>query len=472
MPIVEYRSRVPAPREDLFAWHVRPGALRRLLPPWTDVRVVQDPGRIDDGAEVVLSVPVGPVRRRWVARHLGFEPPKGFVDQQVEGPFGSWRHEHGLLPSQSAGSELVDRIEYEPPFGAAGAALGGAAIRDQLDRMFAFRHERTAGDIKAHARFRDRGPLRVAITGASGLIGSALRPFLTGGGHRADVLVRRKPDAAKGEIAWGPAAGAIDSAALEGVDAVVHLAGENISRGRWTDARKAEFRASRVDSTRLLCRTLARLERPPKVLVSASAIGFYGDRADERLTEDSLKGAGFLPELADEWEAATAEASAAGIRVVNARLGVVIAARGGALAAMLAPFRLGLGGPMGSGRQYLSWISLDDVLGIMLEAIFNESLRGPVNLTAPAPVTNREFVRTLGRVLRRPTVLGVPGAAIRVLFGEMGVATVLASANVLPQKIAATGYAFRHPTLESALRTELGRLAIPPGWGDLAAGGA
>lgn len=309
----------------------------------------------------------------------------------------------------------------------------------------------------------DTTPLNVAMSGANGLIGSALSRHLRALGHRVAPLVRRA--AGPGEIAWNPVSGRLDPDDLEGLDAVVHLAGESVGV-RWTRARKARIRASRVQGTQLLSRTLASTKRPPRVLVSASAIGIYGDRGEEVLTEQSLPGPqdDFLAAVGQEWENAAAPARTAGIRVVHPRFGVVLSPDGGALAKMLPPFRLGLGGRLGTGSQWMSWISIDDVAGALLHLILNESLSGPVNLTSPEPLRNRDFTRTLGRVLSRPTVFPVPSAALRLVFGEMANAALLASARVMPERLLASGYRFAHPDLESALRHVLGqdRRAILP----------
>jgi uncharacterized protein (TIGR01777 family) len=298
--------------------------------------------------------------------------------------------------------------------------------------------------------------LHVVVSGAGGLIGSALLLSLIGRGHRVSRLVRRSAGA--GEISWDPSRGVLDPADLEGVDAVVHLAGENVG-ARWTAARKKRIRSSRVAGTKLLSAALARLRRRPAVLVSASAIGIYGDRGDETLTETSGLGNGdrdFLVSVTQEWEAAADPARAAGIRVVHPRFGVVLSPAGGALARLLLPFRLGLGGRLGSGSQWMSWISIDDTIGAIEQALSNPGLNGPVNVTAPEPVTNREFTRTLGRVLSRPTLLPVPAAALRLVLGEMAESTVLASARVLPTKLVEVGYHYTQPRLEAALRHVLG----------------
>ncbi|MBI4255412.1 MAG: TIGR01777 family protein [Candidatus Rokubacteria bacterium] len=294
----------------------------------------------------------------------------------------------------------------------------------------------------------------VAVTGSTGLIGSALVPRLAAGSHLVIRLVRGAPATAAGErqARWDAATGAIEPSDLAGVDAVVHLAGESVAGGRWTEARKRRIRESRVPATRRLCETLARLPQPPRALLCASAIGYYGDRGDEVLREESPPGAGFLADLCREWEAAAELAARHGIRVVQLRIGLVLSPKGGALAAMLPVFRLGGGGPVGAGAQWMSWIGIDDTLGAILHALTTEALAGPINVVAPAPVTNREFGRTLGRVLRRPAIVPFPAVAARLLLGQMADELLLASARVVPARLEATGYAFRDATLEGALR--------------------
>jgi hypothetical protein len=452
-------SRVAVSADEVYRWHLRPGAFERLTPPWEPVEVVDRSGEVSEGSTVTLRLRVGPVSRTWVAEHRDLEPGRRFVDVQTRGPFARWEHSHRFESEGPGSSILEDRIDYALPLGAAGRFLGGPFVRRKLERMFAYRHRVTAGDLEAHGRFAEAGASsrRVALTGASGLVGSALAAYLSTGGHRVVRLVRRDPDPGAAEIGWDPASGRIDRAGLEGLDAVVHLAGENIASGRWNEARKRRIRESRVRGTRLLAEALASLERPPRVLVSASAIGFYGDRGDERLLEESASGTGFLPEVCREWEAATGAAEDRGVRVVHLRIGIVLSPAGGALRAMLLPFRLGLGGKIGSGRQFLSWISLDDLVGAIHHSIETESLRGAVNAVAPHPVTNGEFTRTLGRVLRRPTVLRVPAFAARLALGEMAQDLLLASMHAEPGRLAATGYRFRDPDLEGALRHLLGR---------------
>jgi uncharacterized protein (TIGR01777 family) len=298
--------------------------------------------------------------------------------------------------------------------------------------------------------------MKVAITGASGLVGRRLVPLLTTGGQQVVRLVRR-PARGAGEARWDPASGRVDGAALEGADAVVHMAGENIAEGRWTAARKAVLRDSRIGPTRRLAEALAVLPRPPRVLVSSSATGYYGDRGDAWLDETSPAADDFLGRLAREWEEATAPAAQAGIRVVRLRTGIVLAPEGGALGKMLLPFKAGLGGVLGSGRQYMSWIAIDDLLEVIRFALAAAALAGPVNAVAPAPVTNREFTKTLGRVLGRPTIAPAPAFALRLAFGEMADAALLGSARVRPARLLDAGYRFRFEALEPALRHLLGK---------------
>jgi uncharacterized protein len=302
--------------------------------------------------------------------------------------------------------------------------------------------------------------MRILVTGSSGLIGSALVPFLTAEGQHVIRLVRSQSQTPTSGESWGwnPEGGTTLLSVGQGeLDAVVHLAGANIAGARWTSRQKALIRDSRVKGTRVLSDLIARRSPPPKVLVCASAIGYYGDRGDEILREESAPGLGFLPDVCREWEAACQTAAAKGIRVVNFRIGIVLSPAGGALAKMLTPFKLGAGGVIGSGRQYMSWIALDDVVGAVHFALTHDSLRGPVNGVAPNAVSNRDFTKTLGRVLSRPTLFPMPTFAARLALGEMADALLLASARVVPARLLESGFVFRYPHLEGALRHLLGK---------------
>lgn len=292
--------------------------------------------------------------------------------------------------------------------------------------------------------------MKVLISGATGLVGSALARSLEAAGHFVTGLTRSTPG--DRGIHWEPMAGEIDRAALAGFEAVVHLAGENIAAGRWTAEQKARIRDSRVRGTTLLATALSQLTEPPRVFVSASAVGFYGSRGEEALTEASPPGEGFLADVCQEWERATEPASQKGIRVVHTRFGVILSAAGGALAKMLLPFKMGVGGTIGAGKQWMSWIALDDTIEAIGHCLATESLSGPVNVVAPSPVTNYEFTKTLGRVLGRPTVLPMPAFAARLVFGEMANELLLGSVRVQPTRLLESGFTFRYPQLEGALR--------------------
>jgi uncharacterized protein (TIGR01777 family) len=295
--------------------------------------------------------------------------------------------------------------------------------------------------------------MRVAVSGSTGLIGGALVERLRREGHTVARLVRSAKNAGAGDIAWDPEAGTLDGAALEGMDAVVHLAGENVGT-RWTEEKKRRIRDSRIKGTRLISETISRLARPPRVLVQASATGIYGDRGDEALTEASAPGTGFLAEVVRDWEGASGHAESAGIRVVKLRIGVVLTAKGGALERLLLPFRMGVGGRIGTGRQWMPWISLDDAVEVIVRAIRDERLRGPVNAVAGS-VRNADFTDALARALHRPALIPVPAFGIRALFGQMADEALLSGQRAEPARLREIGHVFHHPTLDTALAAAL-----------------
>jgi uncharacterized protein (TIGR01777 family) len=460
-----HRSEMPVSRETLAAWHFRAGALERLVPGWSGVRVLRSLESMVEGVEAELSVPLAAgIRSRWRAVHREIVPGRQFVDEALSGPFPAWRHVHRFLDAPAGGADrsvLEDDIHFRLPFGPLGA-LGKRFVLRDFNTVFAWRHTRTRNDLRRHGEWpRGRGSsaLTVAITGASGLVGRALTAFLTTGGHRVLRIGRRAERS--DDIRWDVRSGTIDAERLEGCDAIVHLAGESIA-GRWTDAKRTAILESRVAGTDLIARTVAGLKRPPRVLVSASAIGIYGNQPSGEIDESSAplgagNAAGFLAEVCRAWERAADPARAAGVRVVHPRIGMVLASEGGALAKLVTPFSLGAGGPVGGGEQGMSWIALDDLLGVLLAAICDERLVGAVNAVAPHPVSNRAFGSTLGRVLRRPAIAPLPAPAVRLLFGAMGEELLLAGAFVRSAALASIGFRFDWPDLEGALRFELGR---------------
>ncbi|MCE5271320.1 TIGR01777 family oxidoreductase [bacterium] len=441
--------------EAAFAWHARPGALERLIPPWQKVRLLEGgTTALAQGARLHLQAGLGPLRLDWLAELSGVEPGHSFTDTQVRGPFRRWVHEHVFTAVEGGGScVLTDRVEWEPPL----PRLTDRFIANRLDRAFRWRHRVTASDLRDSLDYGECDS-EIVVSGGSGLIGSALVPYLRAAGHRVRSLVRREPDSGD-EFRWQPESGRLDPAALEGAQAVVHLAGESIAGGRWNERRKRGILESRVRGTELIARNLARLDNPPRVLVCASAVGFYGDRGEEVLDEDSPGGTGFLAGVCAAWEAACAPAAEAGVRVVFLRLGMVLSQSGGALRAMLPAFRLGLGGPLGRGEQYFGWIAIDDLLRVIRHVVAHNELSGPLIAAAPEATTSAQFSRALAGVLQRPAFLAAPAPLLRAALGEMGSALLLSSQRVCPSRLLQSGFRYRYPDLGRALGHLTGRLS-------------
>jgi uncharacterized protein len=444
-PTHTFSQIVDAPLEEVFGWHTRPGAFARLSPPWLPGRITAEAASLRDG-RAVLALPGGV---RWVARHdpVAYDPPRRFADELASLPLSAvlpWRHVHEFAVAGPAATTVTDRVATPVP-----ARL--------LRPVFRYRQRQLAGDLAAQRWARElRGePLTVAMTGSSGLIGQALTALLTTGGHTVIKLVRRPPGA-DGERQWQP--GAPDPALLAGVDAVVHLAGASIA-GRFTHDHKDAIWTSRVTPTRKLAELAAATPGGPSVLVTASAIGYYGpDNEDDVLTEDSPRGGGFLADVVSAWEAASAPARDAGIRAVQVRTGIVQSPRGGTLRLLWPLAEVGAAGRVGTGRQWLSWIGIDDLTDVYYRVLLDSRLTGPVNAAAPHPVRNGEYARVLGRVLRRPLQLPVPAAGPRTVLGREGASELAeASQRVSPSRLLAVGHQFRHPDLEPALRHLLGR---------------
>lgn len=451
MPAFARESALPVPPRAVYDWHAAPGAFQRLTPPWDRVEVESASGGIKTGARVVLRIGRPPFTLRWTAEHTEHQCGEMFVDVQRSGPFKSWRHSHLFLP-HAGGSLLRDEISYQLPLGAVGGLMAGRSVRRKLDRMFRYRHDVTREDLRAHTEWPPGAIRRVLLTGASGLIGSALHAFLTTGG--LEVLPLRRSPRIPGE---SPGWADPERVRTFAPDAVIHLAGEPLLGGRLGPAKQQSVRESRVDLTRSLCRILRSLEKPPRVLLSASAVGIYGDRGSAEVTETTPPGTGFLCNLCNDWEAAARSLADVGTRIALLRIGVVLSPQGGALRAMLPAAKLGLGGPLGSGQQFIPWISIDDCIYAIHRAMMDDQISGPVNICAPEPATSRELARTLGRVLKRPAILPVPAFALRLRFGALADEALLSSACVRPQVLASRGFSFRHATLESALRHLLGR---------------
>ncbi|MFC1575223.1 TIGR01777 family oxidoreductase [Gemmatimonadota bacterium] len=454
MPYFRRRTHLPYPPQEVFAWHLRPGALQRLIPPWHRVRILEQEGGIAEGGRLLLGLQQGPAEVKWEVEHTAFEDGVLFRDEQISGPLDEWIHSHRFIPADDGGCIMEDDVEWAAPLGAAGRLFTEPFIEKELERVFGFRHARLRNDLELHHRYNGP-PLTVAITGSTGLIGTNLSHFLRSGGHHVIPVVRGK--GGEGRIIWDPESDTLDPTALEGVDAVVHLAGESLSALRWTEEKKKRILESRTRGTALLARTLAKMAKPPTVLVSASAVGFYGHRGNDPVSEGSGSGSGFLAKVCGEWEKATGPARKAGLRVVRLRTGFVISPAGPGLGKMLPPFKAGLGGRIGSGRQYMSWVDLDDVVGLIHHALTRPGVSGPLNVTAPQPVPNSTFTDALGRVLGRPTLVPLPSLAVKAMLGELGSELLLKGARVMPAKAQETGYEFLYSSLEESLRYQLGR---------------
>ena len=441
--VYQHVATFDAPIDEVFSWHARRGAIQRLMPPWQPVKVAQEADSLQDGV-AVLSLPAGV---SWRARHepTGYVAGRRFtdvLDTAVLGQALAWRHVHSFSELPGRRTQLADEVRTRLP--------------DRfLEQMFGYRARQLAGDLAAHNRWGTsrQKPLTVAMTGSSGLVGSALSAMLSTGGHSVVPLVRGDPR--RGARRWDPQGPAGDL--LEGVDAVVHLAGAPIA-GRFSQSHKNAIYDSRVTPTRLLAQLAAK--SGVETFVSASAIGVYGaDRGDEELTETSGRGDGFLADVVDAWEAAADAAAGGDTRVVKVRTGIVQSPSGGALALLRPLFAAGLGGRLGNGRQWMAWIGLDDLLDVYLHSLMDDAIDGPVNAVAPEPVRNTDYTATLAKVLHRPAVLPVPPIGPRVLLGAEGAKEVAAaSQRVLPTRLTSVGHPFRHPELEECLRHCLGHM--------------
>ena len=453
-----YQSPIAAPVTALDAWHHRQGALARLTPPGEPVRVVVAAPAIHNGAQAILKVGIFPgIWSTWTAEHRNVVPGQEFTDVQTDGPFALWEHTHRFLPDPNThgGSLLQDHVTCAIHGGKLANLLARPLLQKRLDRLFQWRHTRTKMDLESLQRLGPVRPQHILVSGASGMIGRALVPFLQQCGHKVTRLGRR-PDGPD-SLVWDPDNQALDLSGLAPVDCIIHLAGSNVAAGRWSARRRAEILNSRVCATRVLAEAAAQMSPRPAVFLSASGISCYaadGNAHDEASPTDT---ATFLGKVVAAWEAAADPARAAGIRVAHLRLGVVLSPDGGALAKLLPLFRLGFGGPIGHGQRAFSWIAVDDVLDVFHRACLDTSFSGAVNLVAPDCPTNAAFSSMLGKVLQRPAVLPTPDFLLTTLFGQMAEETLLADLRVMPNRLLQQAYPFRFPHLESALRHLLQR---------------
>ncbi|MCP3871775.1 MAG: TIGR01777 family protein [Desulfobacteraceae bacterium] len=449
------KTKINVAVEKLFSWHARNGAISRLTPPWAPLKMIWRKGEgIKKGVKVRFQIRVFNIPMIWEAEHIDYNENKEFKDIQIKGPFSKWEHTHRFLKDGEQSSIMEDTVEFKLPFGFLSRPFYGFA-KKEFDRMFSYRHKVLKYDLEHHANNGKKK--RILISGSSGTIGSILVPFLKTCGHEVIRLVRKKTDLLKDELFWDPYSGELDLEKAGPIDAVINLNGIDISRGRWTEPQKKRIIDSRILPTQLLVKKMKSIDHKPEVFISSSAIGFYGERENSKLSETTGMGNRFISKVCKQWEDASMDAQTAGIRTVQLRTGIVLTPSGGALARMEPAFKIGCGVKLSHGRQYMSWISMEDVLSGILFVLNNNTLSGPVNMTAPNPVTNIEFSNTLASVFSKKVRFMMPKLFVRLLWGQMGEETLLASARVLPEKLLKNGFKFQHETLFLALKHMIGK---------------
>ncbi len=430
--------------------------------------MIDQKGGINNGAISVFHINFGPITFKWVAKHFGYIHNLQFQDKMIKGPFKKWVHTHSFISESQNQCIIEDKIEYMPRFGKIGSKILQKRMQNYLNQLFLYRSHILVNDLFLEKITQEKGK-RILISGSHGLIGSSLIPLLTSiGRHKISRLVRKTnnnnmdllPETNKEDkktIFWDPQYNKLDPYELEGFDIIIHLAGENIF-GRWTDTKKKRIFDSRVGSTNLLSESLTKLSHPPSLLICASAIGYYGDRPNEYLTEDSNPGKGFLSKVCQNWEKATKEATEIGIRVVNTRFGMVLTPKGGILQKLLSPFKLGLGITIGNKDQYISWVSIEDVIKSIFYSITNTSIKGPINIVSPNPVTNLEFSDILKKIFNPKLSMSISQNIPKLIFGEMSKEVLSTNTYVIPKKLVSTDYKFFSSDLEDSLRFLLGKI--------------
>jgi uncharacterized protein (TIGR01777 family) len=465
---VVFRSLMPVSREAAFAYHEWPGALGRLLPPWQSVTASPPTDGLRDGSQVRLTLRMLGFPLHWLAVHEGYHPPDLFVDTQASGPFASWRHEHHFLEGPTPGTSILeDQIAYRLPLAFASHPLAGRWVDRQLASMFAYRHRITESDLLRQSHLSVHRGKRVAVTGATGLIGTVVCQLLEAIGCHVVPVVRTREAVSRlpshpDSLQWDPTRGLLEPEKASGLDAVIHLAGKSLASGRWTGKIKEQMWSSRVDATQVLASQLASLDEPPKSFVSASGVGIYGDCGDRWCTEDAPSSEDYLGRMALQWEGASQPLRNRGVRVAQGRLGIVLSPQGGALHAMLPIFRCGLGGRLGTGDQYWSWVERSDAAAAFVHLAMDSRCEGPFNISAEAPETNRRWTQAIGEALQRPTVLPAPAFALRWVMGaEMAESMLLCSTRADGSRLRRTGFQYAFSGLAETLRYCLGSARFP-----------
>ena len=464
LPLFVHKAKFDANKKQIWDWYNSDGAFRRIMPEWEGIQPI-NAGRLVDGDETIFKVKMGPLRQKWVARHHSVVPGESFADRMIKGPFGAWNHHHEFESSSGQMTSVIDNVEYKLPLHIFTGWSAGFTVLPRMKQMFEFRSVRVANDLKQIQATAKLSRQRILVSGSTGMIGLQLCAFLEAAGHDVHRLLRPSTklpsdvDSSK-VVKWNDLTGEILEGDMNGFDSIIHLAGAGIGDKRWSKKRLKLIRDSRIIPTENLAKIVAGLENPPKKMLCSSAIGFYGNRGTEVLDENSSAGNDMLSDLCKDWENASNAAKDAGINVIHLRTGIVMSPLGGALAKLLLPAKMGAGGPVGGGKQMQSWISLDDEIYAIHHLMMKEDSEGVYNLTAPNPVSQKQFAKTLGKVLRRPAFAPLPGFVIKILFGQMGKKLVLEGQDVRPNRLLESGYEFTHTELESCLRSCLGKMKI------------
>jgi len=453
MSLYEKKILLKSDKKEVFAFHERPGALKRLSPPWQKIDVIRHKRGIDKGASVKMHL-YDPFKITWKAKHTEFIKNEFFEDIQTFGPFAFWKHQHIFEDLNKNLCSMTDRIEFKLYFHELVYPASEKILLNKLNKIFHYRHKILQRDLIINSRFKDKKT--ILISGASGVIGRLLIPKLTTAGHEVRTLVRRYPEN-ETEFYWNPYKKIIDPAAFDNTDAVINLSGENIGVGKWTKQKKNKIIKSRKDTASLLAETINSLENPPELFISASATGFYGDRGDERINENSVAGDLFISDVCRTWEDSALLCNNSKTRVVILRTGVVLTPEGGALPLLLKGFYTGTAGIVGSGNQYVSWISAEDFINSLYRIIFDTNISGTVNSCSENPVKFKELIKDISKTIGLPAYLKIPEKAVKLLTGQRGYETVLCGAKVMPDKLLANNYKFIHNRPKDALKEMLGK---------------
>ena len=464
VPLFVHEAKFEASKKQIWDWYNSDGAFRRIMPEWEGIQPI-NAGRLVDGDETIFKVKMGPIRQKWVARHHSVVPGESFADRMIKGPFGAWNHHHVFESDSNGITSVIDNVEYKLPLHIFTGWSAGLTVLPRMKQMFEFRSVRVANDLKQIQATAELPRQRILVSGSTGMIGLQLCAFLEAAGHDVHRLLRpttKLPtdvDSSK-VVRWNDLSGEILEGDMNDFDSIIHLAGAGIGDKRWSKKRLKLIRDSRIIPTQNLAKIIAGLENPPKKLLCSSAIGFYGNRGTEVLDENSSAGNDMLADLCKDWENSSNAAKEAGVNVIHLRTGIVMSPFGGALAKLLLPAKMGAGGPVGGGKQMQSWISLDDEIYAIHHLMMKEDSTGAYNLTAPNTVSQKQFAKTLGKVLRRPAFAPLPGFVIKILFGQMGKKLVLEGQDVRPNRLLESGYEFTHTELESCLRSCLGKMKL------------